>query len=134
MWRLISHLSLNHLSIVGEADGGHALREMLRLYDFTQNAETRDLIDSVLSVSSRRIAGRVTGGGLGGVARGLEIHVVFRPEGYSEKGMYLFGRVLEHFFGLMCSINSFTKLTASIRGREERLLDSAPRAADRVLV
>jgi len=134
LWRLISHLSLNYLSIAGDDEGGHALREMLRLYDFVQNAETRDLIDSVLSVSSRRIAGRIAGGGLGGVARGVEINVVFRPEGYSEKGLYLFGRVLEHFFGLMCSINSFTKLTASVRGREELLLDAAPRAADKVLV
>jgi type VI secretion system protein ImpG len=134
LWRLISHLSLNHLSIVDGDEGGHAMREMLRLYDFVENAETRDLIDSVLAVSSRRIAGRVVGGGLGGVARGVKINVLFRPEGYSEKGLYLFGRVLEHFFGLMCSINSFTKLTATVRGREELLLDSAPRAADKVLV
>ena len=41
LWRLISHLSLNHLSLVenGNAD---ALREILRLYDFADSAETRE--------------------------------------------------------------------------------------------
>jgi type VI secretion system protein ImpG len=33
MWRLISHLSLNHLSLTGEAEGADALREILTLYE-----------------------------------------------------------------------------------------------------
>ena len=37
----MSHLSLNHLSIA-EGDGAaDALREILRLYDFRESAETR---------------------------------------------------------------------------------------------
>ena len=54
LWRLISHLSLNHLSLVenGNAD---ALREILKLYDFADSAETRSQIDGILGVSSRRI-------------------------------------------------------------------------------
>ena len=134
LWKLISHLSLNYLSVVGKDDGGHALREMLRLYDFIGNAETRDLIESIVSVSSRRIGARVADGRSAGIARGIEVNVEFRPESSSEKGLYLFALVLDHFLGLMCSINSFTKLTATVRGREGRLLDSPPRAADKVLV
>lgn len=34
-WRLISHLTLNHLSLTDPVEGRQALQEMLRLYDFS---------------------------------------------------------------------------------------------------
>src|SRR5579885_512859 len=34
-WRLLSHLNLNHLSLVGSGEGRAALQEMLGLYDFS---------------------------------------------------------------------------------------------------
>ena len=48
LWRLISHLSLNHLSLADAEDGADALREILKLYDFADSAETRAMIDGVL--------------------------------------------------------------------------------------
>jgi type VI protein secretion system component VasA len=51
LWRLVSHLTLNHLSL---ADGkAEALREILRLYDFADSAETRKQIEGVLQVVGR---------------------------------------------------------------------------------
>ena len=48
-WRLISHLSLNHLSIVGgeEGDSPEALREILMLYNFMDSSATRKQIAGV---------------------------------------------------------------------------------------
>ena len=43
-WRLISHLSLGHLSVVGGETAAEALREVLRLYDFRDSAESRAAI------------------------------------------------------------------------------------------
>jgi type VI secretion system protein ImpG len=40
-WRLVSHLSLGHLSLVGGEQGAAALREVLQLYDLRGVAETR---------------------------------------------------------------------------------------------
>ncbi|MCV4606798.1 type VI secretion system baseplate subunit TssF, partial [Escherichia coli] len=51
LWRLISHLSLNHLSLSGS--GVEALREMLRLYDLAQAPATRRQIDGVRAVEYR---------------------------------------------------------------------------------
>lgn len=48
-WRLVSHLSLGHLSVVGGAAGASALKEVLRLYDLRDSAETRAAIDGLLS-------------------------------------------------------------------------------------
>jgi len=42
-WRLISHLSLNHLSIV-QGGGKDALHEILRLYAFSDDEDMRQRI------------------------------------------------------------------------------------------
>ena len=52
-WRLVSHLSLNHLSLADSDNGADGLREILRLYDFRDSPETRAIIDSILSIKSK---------------------------------------------------------------------------------
>src|SRR5205807_9781951 len=47
-WRLVSHLALNHLSIVDK--GREALQEILRLYDFTNDPAIRKQIAGIKSV------------------------------------------------------------------------------------
>ena len=39
-WRLVSHLSLSHLSVVDGAAGAITLKEVLRLYDLRESAES----------------------------------------------------------------------------------------------
>ncbi len=60
-WRLVSHLSLGHLSVVGGAAGAEALREVLRLYDGRDSAETRAAIRALLEVGSAPGTARVSG-------------------------------------------------------------------------
>jgi len=79
MWRLISHLSLNHLSLVDYEEGADALREILKLYDFADSAETRAMIDGIRSVRSRRVTGR-SPTDAGGFCRGVEVTVHFDEE------------------------------------------------------
>ncbi len=130
-WRLISHLTLNHLSIMDDQGGRDALREMLRLYDFSdseagqhQSNVTRQIIDGILAVQHRRIVGRVHGG----FARGVEILMEFDEAKYVGSGVYLFASILERFLGLYASINSFTQLTIRTRQREGILKKWPPRA------
>lgn len=130
VWRLISHLSLGHLSIVDGQEGGAALREILTLYDFTDSAEIRATIDALLSVNSQRVVGRVSGG----ICRGTEVQLQFSPEQFSENGIYLFASVLEHFFGLYCSINSFSQLAVTIKGRDGVVCRWPARAGEKTLL
>ncbi len=58
LWRIISHLSLNHWSLTDGEDGADALREILALYDFADSADTRSMIEGLLSVAARRVPGR----------------------------------------------------------------------------
>lgn len=133
MWRLISHLSLNHISLVNDADGASALREILALYDFRDSVETQDLIDGLMSVSYSRMVGRVAGAA-GGVCRGLQVRLHFDEDKFAGGGLFLFAAVLEQFLGLYASINSFTRVTATSNRREENLHTWAPRAGEQTLL
>ena len=119
-WALVSHLTLNYLSLDDPTEGRDALREILRLYDFSdpqagqqQMADvTRQLIEGIARLGTRRIIGR-TGSQTGsGFARGLEVTIEFDEEKYIGTGAFLFACVLERFLGLYAGINSFTQLVA----------------------
>ena len=133
LWRLISHLSLNHLSLVGDDDHAEALKEILTLYDFTDSAETRNMIEGVLKVSSRRVVGR-TGSLERAFCRGVEIGIQFDEERFTGSGVFLFASVLERFLALYCTVNSFSKLVATTKDREGELRRWPPRMGERVLV
>ena len=134
LWRLISHLSLNHLSLIDHEDGADALREILKLYDFNDSAETRTMIDGILGVRSRRVVGRAADDARGGFCRGVEVAVHFDEDRFSGSGVFLFASVLERFLGLYCTINSFSKLVVTTNRREGELRRWSPRAGEAVLI
>jgi type VI secretion system protein ImpG len=134
LWRLISHLSLNHLSLVDSEHGADALREILKLYDFMDSAETRAMIEGVLSVRGQRVVGRVGGSVAAGFCRGFQVTVHFDEERFSGSGVYLFAAVLERFLGLYASLNSFSKMVATTNKREEAMCRWPPRAGEKILL
>lgn len=134
LWKLISHLSVNHLSLVDEEHGADALREILTLYDFLDSAETRRMIEGVVSVSGRRVVGRVGGPVSGGFCRGTEVHLHLDEDKFTGASAFLFASVLERFLGQYCTINSFTKLIATTNKRETPLRKWPPRASNRIVL
>jgi type VI secretion system protein ImpG len=133
LWRLISHLSLNHLSIVDGDDQGGALREILKLYDFNDSPETRKLVDGVTNVKSRQVVGNARTSGPASFCRGVEVTIELDPERFTGSGLFLFASVLERFVALYCNVNTFTKLVATVRGREGELRRWPPRVGERVM-
>ncbi|HEU0184855.1 MAG TPA: type VI secretion system baseplate subunit TssF [Blastocatellia bacterium] len=135
-WRLISHLTLNRLSLVDEHKEGapEALREILLLYDFMDSAATRKHIRGIDRVSSRRVV-RQTGSRIGtGFVRGVETTIDFDETQYVGSGVFLFASVLERFLGLYASVNSFNQLVARTKQREGELRRWTPRAGDQILL
>ncbi|QDV78637.1 type VI secretion system baseplate subunit TssF [Botrimarina mediterranea] len=121
-WRLVSHLSLNHLSLVDERFAAPALQELLRLYDFADRKRDRrrailnsEMIDGVVSLSSRPTTCRIGGAQTGGFCRGVAVELVVDEESYRGVGAYLFASVLEHFFAEYATVNSFTRLTLATK-------------------
>jgi type VI secretion system protein ImpG len=133
-WRLVSHLSLNHLSLIDSDSGADALREILRLYNFRDSPETRTIIDSILSIKSSRVAARAPIGGRSVICRGLEIVVELDERGFSGNSLFVLTQVLDRFFGLYCSINSFTRLVAKVKGRQGNFKTWPPRAGAKPLL
>jgi len=132
LWRLISHLSLNHLSLVQE--GTEALKQILRLYDNAQSSFSQGLIDSILEVSSKPDFARVSTESGISFAKGTRVELRLDESQFSGSGVFLFASILEHFLGLSASLNSFTQLVVSTPQRKEVLHKWMPRAGRRILV
>jgi type VI secretion system protein ImpG len=112
-WRLISHLSLNYLSLVdGNAGAGEkaaALRELLSLYSDVNDSNTRKQIEGVRETASGGITRALPVPGPTTFGRGLEISVTCDESAFEGSGVFLLGAVLERFFAKYVSINSFTE-------------------------
>ncbi|MFO0576879.1 MAG: type VI secretion system baseplate subunit TssF [Polyangia bacterium] len=118
LWRLVSHLNLNHLSIVDRGQGLAALKEMLQLYDLASGATNAVQISGLVDLESERTVARARDG-LPGFCRGVSITLRLSEERFVGGSAFLFAAVLETFFSQYVSLNSFTQLTAlSDQGRE----------------
>lgn len=131
-WRVISNLTLNHLSLASP----EALRGVLDVYNFQalhsrQAAMQNDLrlsgIEKVTSLPEERLH-------LGALVRGTRIELDLKESNFAgEGGMLLFGEVLNVFLSLYCTINSFTHLV--VRGTERgEVFDWTPRNGQQVLI
>ncbi|MBK1613906.1 type VI secretion system ImpG/VasA family protein [Rubrivivax gelatinosus] len=118
LWRLISHLSLNHLSLSG--GGIDALKEMLRLYDLPRSASNRSVLEGLLGIDYRAATACLPGDPFPCFVRGIEVRLLVEEQRFAGSGLRLFAQVLDHFFGLYVHANSFTQLKlVSARTQEE---------------
>lgn len=117
-WELIAHLSPSPLSLQEGVPGRTALRDILRLYDFSDPAagqkhlkeQALQIIEGVLDVRYRRVLGRVPSDPGRGLCRGVEVTLELDPTKFRLRGAFLFAAVLECFLGVYATSNSFTEL------------------------
>jgi len=114
-WRLISHLSLNYLSLVDE--GREALQEILKLYDFTGSPYLEKQVAGITALQSREHFAPVRSGQGIVFARGRRVEIELDEEQFVGGGVYLFSSVLERFLGLYAAINAFSQLVVRTRQR-----------------
>ncbi len=119
-WKLISHLSLNYLSLSerGPGTGAQMLADLLALYaDPNDSAHARQ-VEGVRNVSYRPVVRRVPAPGPMSYGRGLEITLTLDEAAFEGLGIVPLASVLEQFFGRYVSLNSFTqtRLVSASRG------------------
>ncbi len=126
LWRLISHLSVNHLSLSG--GGLDALKEMLRLYDLPRSAINRRLIDALVGVEYQPVNACMPGQPFPTFVRGVQVQLAVDEQHFVGTGMRLFAQVLDHFLGLYVHANSFVQLTLVSSRNREVLMQCPPRS------
>jgi type VI secretion system protein ImpG len=130
-WRLISHLSLNHLSLI---EGGvDALREILRLYDTARNSSSERQIAGLSALNSHRKMARLESEHGLIFCQGLAIDTEFDEEQFVGSGAYLLASVLNRFFGLYSAVNSFTQLRITTRQRKGVVWAWPPRTGEQIV-
>lgn len=131
-WRLISHLSLNHLSLT--ARGLPALKEMLRLYDLARSSVSARQIDGLLGLEHVASTAWLPGRHFPSVVRGVEVRLTVDENAFVGTGLAAFVRVLERFFGLYVHANSFTRLWVLSSHDGRTLFRGEPRCGESILV
>jgi type VI secretion system protein ImpG len=132
LWRLISHLSLNHLSL--SAGGIDALKEMLRLYDLPRSATNRRQTEGLIAIDFKTATAWLPGEPYATFVRGTDIRLTVDEDSFVGTGLGLFAAVLDRFFALYVHTNSFTKLTLISARTQEEVLSCPPRNGDMLLV
>jgi type VI secretion system protein ImpG len=127
-WRLISHLTLNHLSL---ANGGvDALREMLALYDLPRSPSSQRQIGGIASIEQRTASAWMAGNPFTCLVRGVEVRIGIDEEAFVGSGIYAFAHIIERFLALYVHANSFTQLVVVSNKTGEELLKCLPRSGD----
>ena len=120
-WKLISHLTLNYLSLAdtNPQSGAELLREMLSLYTDSNEVSLNRQIDGVRNIAHRAVVRRIPIKGPISYGRGLEIDITMDDNAFEGTGILLLGSVLERFFPRYVSMNSFTQLRLLSQKRGE---------------
>jgi type VI secretion system protein ImpG len=127
-WRLISHLSLNHLSL---ADGGlDAFREMLALYDLPRSPSSQRQIGGIAAIGHKAANAWLQGNPFACLVRGVEVRLTIDEEAFVGSGIHAFAHIIERFLGLYVHANSFTQLVIVSNKTGEELLKCTPRSGD----
>jgi type VI secretion system protein ImpG len=132
MWRLISQLSLNYLSLGSE--GVEAFREILRLHNFNEAIASEQQIQGILAMKSSPHFTRVTSQNGINFARGTRVEMELDEEQFVGSGVYTFSAVLDVFLGLYASLNSFSQLVVRTRQRKGILKQWTPRAGEKPML
>ncbi|MBA4156455.1 MAG: type VI secretion system baseplate subunit TssF [Gemmatimonadetes bacterium] len=132
LWRLISQLSLNYMSLIHGGAGG--LQELLRLHNFADSAGGEKQIQGILEVKGSPRYSRIESEHGLTFARGHLVEIDFDEEEFAGGSVYLLASVLERFLGLYVSLNSFSMLAARTRQRKQILKEWPPRAGWKTLL
>lgn len=129
-WRLISHMSLNYVSLTN-AD---RFRELLRVYDFQSEHDVQTalahqrMLEGIVSLRSTYGERMVRGAPL----RGLCVEMELNEDHFAGEGdAHLFSGLLDRFLGLYVTINAFSQLTVRFT-RSGQVYTFAPRSGAQI--
>jgi type VI secretion system protein ImpG len=127
-WRLISHLSLNHLSL--SAGGVEAFREMLALYDLPRSPSSQRQIGGIQAIEQGATTAWLAGNPFNCLVRGVLVRLAIDEEAFIGSGIHAFTHIVERFLALYVHANSFTQLVIVSAKTGEDLFTCTPKSGD----
>lgn len=124
-WRLISLLSLGPCFL--RQGGSEMLKEVLFLHDLPRSAVTQRQIAGIKSLDFLATTAWLRNRRYASPVHGTEIHLTVDEDAFAGTGLHLFAQVLDHFFGLQVSVNSFSRLVVLSHSDGKELLRCPPR-------
>ena len=115
-WRLVSHLSINHLPLVENSRGLTALKEVIGLYAYKDKQSVNQQINGLKNIVCRKVVRRVGRDAWRGFCDGIEIKLLIDQSMYVGASALMLGSVLNRYFGLYAACNSFTELVMEREG------------------
>lgn len=134
LWALISNLSLNHLSLGAGKRSLQPLREILRLYSFSDRPSTHQQVNGIQDMECQRKVRRIGPDAWRGFCQGTEVTLTFDESFYPDNSAFLLASVLEKFFALYVSINSFSELVIRSKQREGEWKRWKPMAGEQAVL
>jgi type VI secretion system protein ImpG len=134
LWQLISHLSVNHLSLTQQENSLEALKEMLRLYAGPASVYRHGEIDALEKLSSQPIVRRIGNQAWKGFIPGIEVSLTMNEANLAGNSIFLLSSVLRHFFALQVSINSFVELVLNSTQRQGEWMRWQPLPGEQILL
>ena len=112
-WRLISHLSLNYLTLtdLDAEQGASALRELLALYTRVGVAGADTQVGGIQKMAVNAVNRRVPNRGPIVFGRGVALELEVDELPFAGVSPWLLGAVLEQFFSRHVGVNSFTEFS-----------------------
>lgn len=118
LWRLVSHLSLNYLTLSNEPASLDALKEIMRLYSNTEYMPTPKELKALVGMSTKLVTRRIGQDAWRGFLQGTKVTLTFDKKDGEGGNIFLFSSVMNHFFSLFAAINSFTELEIINKNRK----------------
>lgn len=134
LWRLISQLSVNHLSLTQGEASVSVLKEMLRLYAGPASVYRHGEIDAIEKVVCRSIVRRVGDQAWRGFIPGIEVSLTMNEQNLAGSSIFLMCAVLRHFFALQVSINSFVEVVLHSTQRQGEWMRWQPLPGEQILL
>lgn len=134
MWRLVSQLAINHLSISSGDVAITALKETLRLYAGYTTRQVFPEINALEGLKVHQTTRRLGDEAWRGFVNGLHITLTVNERSCTGGSIFLLASVLRNFFALQTTLNSFVEVQLNSVQRQGEWMKWKPLHGDQIIL